>query len=630
MAAQAETSRSTYVPRRLDAQIQWLEQLHATAESYKARRTRAWSTAAQVYRGNNWDTKKEGNPFFKTNLARAKLDRKAARMTASKPLFDVMPHRSGLTQTARLLQRTVHALWDALDMQMRLEQLSAFVRPFGCGFFKTVWDPRARHGLGDIVVAEIDPRRVTLDPYCLRAYDIERASVVIHETSMPYSWVVENFPRHAREVEDFSAPPPSASEEAENLAGRSALGGPIRSPLRYYLGGMRGQNLTQSGITPIPYVRIREFWYADPQTEDDRPLYPNGRVTYLIGSGRKAIIVNPAPEDSANPFFDGMWPFDLYDARPDIDHPWGSSQVEDIRRLEEAVNRSGHMALRQLLKNISIIIADGGALTPDYLKKLSDFGDIVINKTPGRDVTRLPAQNAVAESISLINVAKNLMDEIIGLGGDSPVSGRGRVELRSPDLLYGLQESQNDLINLEARRLESLLERVGQKVISRIFQYYRTDRLIPYVSTQGLQSFEFEVKKLRDEIYHLAFTSVAARLIAEDDEDEGRRKKSKVANFETVKEAVEQAIRGAWREFDFKIVPLSSLSTTRAARAKVMGQLAMEGQVPFRLMMEEAGFDNAEDLQKEALEEKKKMIELYQALGLPPPDSGQQKKKSSK
>lgn len=623
MAAQAAIKRASYVPKSETEQLKFLENLHASMLGYSSRWTKDWGKMAEVYRGNNWNAKKEGNPFFKVNLARSKLDRKSARMTAGKPIINVLPHRSGLTEAAKVLGRTVNALWDACGMQMRIEMMSAFVRPFGCGFLKTVWDPRARNGMGDVVCAEIDPRRVALDPYALRSYDIDRGLAICHETTVPYSWVAENYPDRAGEVDDFDAPPP-VPDDRESEYGKLS-GGPVRSPLRYYLGPMRSGPQPGKG-GPLPYCRIREFWYADPKQEDGRPLYPNGRVTYVVGSGRKAVILNPDVEESRNPFFDGMYPFDMYDARGDIDHPYGASQVEDVRRLEEAINRSGHMAMRMLIQNVPFIIAEAGSLTPDVVKQLQDAGYIVINKMRGLDVNRQQPQQFITEAIQLMNRTDQFMDASIGLGGGSgAVGGKGRVEVRSPDLLFGLQQDESDLINAEARRLEAMLQRVGQKLISRVFQYYRADRFIPYVSGQGWQNYLFEVKALRGEIMSMALDSVTGRLIAIDEEaSEKTQKNTAETNFDLVRLAVDEAIRGAWKEFDFTIVPLSSLQATRAARTKALGEFAEMGMMPFSRVLEEAGFPDFEDLIKQRAEEQK----LLTAMGLlPAPGEGGPKKK---
>jgi hypothetical protein len=611
MAAQREVTRSSYVPQDYAALLKFCENLHAAAISYKDRWTQGWSRNAEIYRGNNWDTKKEGNPFFKTNLARAKLDRKAAMMTAAKPEMNVLPLRNGLAQTAELLQRTIHAGWDAWNVQMKLEQLSAFVRPFGCAFFKIVWDRSALHGLGDIAIGEIDPRAIALDPYTLRAYGIDKSLVIIHESVVPFSWVAENFPRTYRDVQDFSAPPPSLPEQ-EASQGRRWSSRTIRSPLNYYLAGMRGGSGEPGAVSPIPYVRFREFWFADPAHQDGEPLYPDGRVLYIVGSGNKATIMNPAPEESRNPYFDGLWAFEMYDNRPDIDSPWGSSEVEDVRRLEEALNRAGHMMMRYLVKNIPFVVADTGALPPQVLERLKDFGDAIISKMRGLEVSRIPAENPVQVGIAFINLVQQLMDSAIGIG-DSPIRGQGRAEVRSLSLLFGLEQSSHPLVNAQARRLESFLERVFTKVISRIFQFYRADRFIPYIGNDGrATSFHFEAEKLRGEIRKAAIESVAARL-----------KDDREANMRTIRVAIEQALRGAWREFKFKIAPLSSLSAAREARGRTLAQLAELGWIPSRLVLEEAGFSNWQDLAKEAAEE----AMMRQQLGLLPPPGAQKSKK---
>jgi hypothetical protein len=149
------------------------------------------------------------------------------------------------------------------------------------------------------------------------------------------------------------------------------------------------------------------------------------------------------------------------------------------------------------------------------------------------------------------------------------------------------------------------------------------------VTANGLQSFVFEVKKLREEIHEIAFQSVAARIMNDQEGEETERKRRKDHNLTVTTLAVEEALRGAWKEFDFKIVPLSSLAQTRAARAKVTSEFADRGAMPYSAVLIEAGFPNYEDLQREAIEEKVKIAQMYQAAGLDPPQPDNQKKKPS-
>ena len=54
---------------------------------------------------------------------------------------------------------------------------------------------------------------------------------------------------------------------------------------------------------------------------------------------------------------------------------------------------------------------------------------------------------------------------------DGAMQGKGRVELRSQPQLEGLMQMSQVLIRSQARRLEGFMERCGQKLIGRTFQF---------------------------------------------------------------------------------------------------------------------------------------------------------------
>lgn len=62
-------------------------------------------------------------------------------------------------------------------------------------------------------------------------------------------------------------------------------------------------------------------------------------------------------------------------------------------------------------------------------------------------------------------------------------------------------------------------------------------------------------------------------------------------------------------------------------RAALLEQLAQQGRIPGSMVVKEAGFDNPEELEKEALGEMKRR----QQMGFPPPgDQGKSKSKGKK
>jgi hypothetical protein len=606
-------AKSSFVPRDQDGLLRWVERIDASAIMYKEDHTSNWDRDAEIYSGEGiWNRERDGNPFFVADLISNKLERKSAILTASKPTLNVLPNRDGVTQTAELLQRVMGPLWDQLRVQDSIELLSAFARPFGCGFFKTVWDHRAAHGVGDIRIAALDPRMCRFDPYCQRSKELNTSQFFIHETSMPISWAQEFFAQMAQYIRDFDAPPPGTNRRKRRLGMGDKQ---IKSPLYSLIGKIRDIGLPgEQGA--IPHFRLREVWFVDPIKKEGIPTFPSGRVLYVAGSGKRAVILNPGDDESQNPYFDGMWPFDLYDNRPEIEHPYGRSEVSGLKRLQESFNRIGHLMIRALIKNIPRLVVDSGAMDPKDEQRLRDFGDLVIQKRPQREVQFYNAMDAMPGMLQALTLIPKFMDMLTGLA-DDPLGGKGRAEVRSPDLLEGLQTASQNLINAQARRLETFLESVGTKIVSRILQFYKKDRLIAYVtSDQQVVNYKFEAQKLREELERLAIRTVADKLVEiGENEDASDKDKKAAANLKVLVPAIEETMRGAWQQFQFKITPLSSLSATRVARATAISNLVDKGLLPEHMVVQEAGFNNAKDLVQQAAKERAEK----QAMGLMPP-----------
>jgi hypothetical protein len=86
----------------------------------------------------------------------------------------------------------------------------------------------------------------------------------------------------------------------------------------------------------------------------------------------------------------------------------------------------------------------------------------------------------------------------------------------------------------------------------------------------------------------------------------------------------EETLRGAWRDFRFKIQPGSSLASTKMQRAQMFGELAKNGIADPRRVLRELGVENPDEEIKAAIE----FMQMRSAAGLPPPDQGKGKKKS--
>jgi hypothetical protein len=131
-----------------------------------------------------------------------------------------------------------------------------------------------------------------------------------------------------------------------------------------------------------------------------------------------------------------------------------------------------------------------------------------------------------------------------------------------------------------------MLERVGQKMISRIFQFYTSDRVL------------FQQGATRE---WMAYTYVRQQLLLDDD-----------GNARPLEEQEK-----LFRDFKFLVTPGSSLAATRVQRTMAALQLrSATGVAPsVRRILQEADMGDPDELMKEGLEEAKYLPE-------PPPPKG--------
>jgi len=387
---------------------------------------------------------------------------------------------------------------------------------------------------------------------------------------------------------------------------RNGLRGSLETPV----GLSRGKDGGTGGA--VPRIYVREYWVADPASGDFGPLYPGGRLFVRVGDKGSDILANFGGKDdddlTANPYFDGLWDVEWLDNIPDMDHPWGRSEIGAIRYLQEAFNRIANLIAKAGLRNgYPIVFATNNALTPDKIAELKDLEMFVIEYQQGREIKREQPTIAIEQQMAMLQLILQLTDMVLGTndGGMSP--SNGRQEVRSGEQLEVLQQAGQTLVRAEARRLESFLERVGKKMISRFFQFYTDDRLMTYYGGgETFTKFQFERQKLVAEVQALGVKSALMKA----------QKRGEEPELDDIVDEILAAIKGAWRDFDMEIVPGSSLASTKTQRAMLKFQLAQAMMIPKADVVAEVGIVNPREKVQEAAAE----AVANQALGIPPPE----------
>ena len=569
-----------------------------------------WKKYVQLSRGEKIYGDRE-SPIFRADIASPAVNRKTALLTESKPILEINPRRPGLDNTATIIKETFQAIWSQQSVQMMLETLRGFMGVMGCGGTRVIWDKRAAYGLGEIQLPSLDPRLVRFDPSIVQSYDMDKAQYIgPMESIRPLSELQRAYPDRADKMRASGMV--ALIGDGTTRKGGSGLRGAIQTPVGLSRDKSGGQ---ANGGGAVPRVYTREYWIVDPATEKDgSPKYPGGRYFVRVGDKGQDMLANFSTDDeddqTANPYFDGLWDVEWLDNIPDLDHPYGRSEIGAIRYLQEAFNRIANLIAKAGLRNgYPIVFATNNALTPDKIAELKDLEMFVIEYQQGRDIKREQPTIAIEQQMAMLQLILQLVDMVLGTGDGGRAPTQGRQEVRSGDQLEGLQQAGQVLVRAEARRLESFLERVGKKMISRFFQYMTDDRLMTYYGGgDTFTKFQFERQKLVAEVQALGVKTALMK---------AQKRGEDSPELQDLTDEILIAIKGAWRDFDMDIVPGSSLASTKTQRAMLKFQLAQAMMIPKSDVVAEVGISNPREKVQEAAAE----AAANQALGIPPPQA---------
>lgn len=540
--------------------VRFCNRLDEESDAFVRDKHKIWEENIKQVKGDQWRLKR--SPYFLANIIKNQVRRKVATLTESKPQNQIRARRPNLDKSSSILYNVSKAIFDKNSSEDSINRMAMFAMSMGSAFMGIQYNKLT----DDIDLPFIDPRRVRIDPMITASCDLDRAQYIRRDTVLPLHEIRTMYPGIGVSVKPDD---------------RVSTFGTAKSPRGPY-SGLMGQlprpyrpQMANSKSGAIPRAELKEYFIRDPQLNTDGELlFPGGR--YIVRAQDVILL------DVPNPYLDGGWDMEMFEWDVDFDTPYGLDEVQDLRRLQEAINRIGDSWVHNILLGSNFrIVADLDALDPDQWDKLDNEAGLIIRTKPNRKLEYQPPVPADPATPQYIEGLIRLCDL---LTGNSDAQGRSAAE--GSAALEGLQMARQTLVRAVARRMESMLERVGQKLISRIFQYYTSDRVL------------FQIGPSRDWI---AYTFERQRLF--EDDDGTTRPRKEIANM--------------YRDYKFMVSPLSSLALTRVQRTMAALQLrAATGVAPsVRRILQEADFGDPDELMREGLEELSK-------LPPPPPPKG--------
>jgi hypothetical protein len=158
------------------------------------------------------------------------------------------------------------------------------------------------------------------------------------------------------------------------------------------------------------------------------------------------------------------------------------------------------------------------------------------------------------------------------LSGDTDASGgRKPGQVSSGAGVELLQMAASTTLRLKARQVEYMIGKIGQKVLSRILQYYDDERVFNLIG---------------DENHYKEYVFERARL----------------------KESLDNAkvpFQDAYQFFQFKVVPASSLSMTKWQKGLIATQLFQLGAIDREALLDTIEFPNREEILARTIDKQK-------------------------
>lgn len=192
--------------------------------------------------------------------------------------------------------------------------------------------------------------------------------------------------------------------------------------------------------------------------------YPHGRLIIVAN--------NVLLFDGPNPFDHGRPPYALFPARIS-NQVLSWSDVELLIRIEDKINKLHKEMLKNARVNMnSPWITDNNAFKePRKFRLLTNEPGLVIPKTPGSEVTRMPPAELPQFIFPLISWLRGVFDDVLGVQAVL----RGQLEKGaqlSADAVDKLQVSSTSRIRWKQRLMETGIKDLGHLLAWSIRQFY--------------------------------------------------------------------------------------------------------------------------------------------------------------
>ena len=230
-------------------------------------------------------------------------------------------------------------------------------------------------------------------------------------------------------------------------------------------------------------ILLLEVWCRDYTTIEYEEVDKNGEKTkkkkFKYPKGR-VIICAPELElvfeDKENPYESGRFPFFIFKNTNVPFQFWGEGEVKYLLSPQQAINDLSNQIIDNAKHTANMQwIIDKNAGIPKG--ELTNRPGLIIRKNPGAEVRRDSPPSMPMYVSEMISRNEQAIEVISGV--HDITRGQTPTGIESASAIQALQEAANQRIRLKITLLEETLADMGNEWLSRIKQFWKTDRVIP-------------------------------------------------------------------------------------------------------------------------------------------------------
>lgn len=464
---------------------------------YRLTRNKMWSENRA-----SWLPSPSSSEIFPTiaTLVAWMTDQQPRMFTSPAPMleeFSQPPDEQLVSKKAQQMQQTLDSWWETTGVAAQMQMCLWDMFTFGCGIFKTGWDPTLRDGEGDAVLRRMDPYAGLPDP---EASSVDDLRYFIEARRVPMFEIARRFPERAHMVRPDQRPPSDTERRPRPSAGGFETVAMGQLGATGVTGGFPGT--PTQGIPPLwgppghhdddytKTVLLKECWIRgthrltipvieDGERVDDMEIdAPYWQLLCEAGG----VILN---EDTTNPFDHGQLP---YTRLPHVETGefWSVSLIEHLAPGQIALNRLlAALQINAELVGNPILLEDNDAGISRT--KIINRPGGRLTKNVGKQVEWLNPPQMPPLLMQLVDFWRNTIDRVSGI---SAVARGANLRRREPAAAVdAVQEASFVRVRAVIRNMEESLRIGGQQVAANIVQNYIEPRTIPLVGLSGSENY---------------------------------------------------------------------------------------------------------------------------------------------